>query len=192
VEIQVSLDPVDIEKQLRGVPYPGDGAVAVPASGEGKVGNRIEFEKERTGHLKEIGQEFVGGPFDDKRRKAVEHIEDPVALRFDDLMQRGAERIEPSLRIEGNRMEPIDLGKDRRMRGESEVDASPTVPDRLSGERLRKMAVIVQVIHLPDDIVAQAETLEHLIQPRKTAACRFGRCHALCLSRWRPLLALPS
>ena len=65
-------------------------------------------------------------------------------------------------------------------------------PDRLSGERLRKMAVIVQVIHLPDDIVAQAETLEHLIQRRKTAACRFGRCHALCLSRWRPLLALPS
>ena len=81
VEIQVPVDLVDIQQDLRGVPDPGDGAVAVPAAGECKVGDRVEFEEERTGHLEEVRQEFVGGPLDDERREIVEDVEDLPSLR---------------------------------------------------------------------------------------------------------------
>ena len=55
------------------------------------------------------------------------------------------------------------------MGGEAEVDAPPPVPDRLPGEGLGEVAVVIQAVHLPDDVVAQPEPLEHLVQRRKAA-----------------------
>jgi hypothetical protein len=55
------------------------------------------------------------------------------------------------------------------MGGKTKVDRPPAVPDRLPGERLREVPVIVEAVHLPDDIVAETQPLEHLVEGRKAA-----------------------
>jgi hypothetical protein len=61
--------------------------------------------------------------------------------------------------------------------GEPQIDAPPPVPDRLPDEGFRELDVVLQAIHLPDDIVAQPETLEYLIKRRKTAGNDSGWHH---------------
>ena len=102
------LDLVDVQQELRRVADPGDGAVAVPAAGEGEVGDRVEFEQKRTGHLEEVRQEFVGRPLDDERREAVEDVEDLPSLRLDDLVEGAAEGVEAGMGIDLDRFEPVD------------------------------------------------------------------------------------
>ena len=100
VEVHLPLDLVDIQQELRRVPDAGDGAVAVPAAGEGEVGDRVELEEERAGHLEEVREEFVGRPLDDERREVVEDVEDLPSLRFDDLVEAAAEGVEPGMGID--------------------------------------------------------------------------------------------
>ena len=63
------------------------------------------------------------------------------------------------------------------MGGEPQIDASTPIPDCLPDEGLCELDVVLQAIHLPDDIVAHPETLENLIQSGETAGNNSGWHH---------------
>ena len=169
LEVPLSLHLIDVQQELRGVPDPGDGAVAVPAAGEGEIGDRIELEQKRAGYLEEVREKFIRRPFDDERREAVEDVEDLPPLRLDDMVEVAAEGVKAGMGIDRDRFQPVDGRQDRGVGGKTKVDRPPVVTNRLPGEGLREVPVIVEAVHLPDDIVAEAQPLEHLIEGRKAA-----------------------
>ena len=184
VEVHAPVDPIDVQEELGRVPDPGDGPMAVAAAGEGEVGHRVEFEEEGAGHLEEVRQEFVGRPLDDERREAVEDVEDLPPLRLDDVVEVAAEGVEAGVGAHLDRGKAVERRQDGRVGCETEIDRPPPVPDRLPGEGLGEEGVILQAVHLPDDVVAQPEPLEHLIQRRQAAGntCRFHPSLFSCIT----------
>jgi hypothetical protein len=57
--------------------------------------------------------------------------------------------------------------KYRSVRSKAEIDCTPSISDGLLGKGFSEVPIIFEAVYLPDDIVAEAESLKHLIKGQK-------------------------
>ena len=84
--IHILFIRINIQKELRGIPYLCYRFEGMFASDQREECNSIEYEKERTGNLEEVTHHKVRSPCGLQFGKAVENIESIASFFFDKLM----------------------------------------------------------------------------------------------------------
>ena len=85
----------DIQKELGRIPDLLQGIKGVPAPQDGKIGHRIQNEKEGTGQVKEVPHEQVRRPGGLQLRQAVKNIEGIIPLFFNDVVDLHRKGLKP-------------------------------------------------------------------------------------------------
>jgi len=158
-----ALIVVDIQKDLCRLPDPGHGLEGMAPPEDGEIGHRIEFKKVRTSNDKEIANHQVRGPGQKEIGEGIEDIEHIPAFLADDIVHLGGKGFKSRIRIEFIYGHPAGI-EQGGMAGETHIDDPLVVPQRLLHEGEDKAAVIFDVVHLENDIVAAPEIIEDLVQ----------------------------
>jgi hypothetical protein len=176
----------DIQQQLRRVPDACHRARRVLPARQREVGHRVQLEQERAGDLEEIRQQLVRGPLHHQRREIVEDVEHLEPLLGDDPVDLAAERIEPRAWVHLDQLDARVGRQHGRMRGEAQIDQLSARLQRTRRERPDKVDVVLQLIHLPDHVVAQPQPLDHLVERLQPAGDDRFRFEDLFFHAHRP------
>jgi hypothetical protein len=101
--------------------------------------------------------------------EGVEEVERAASLGLDQVVDARGEVLESARRVEPVHFDVV-VGHQRRMLGEPDVQDAAALRARLGDERVEDGAEGVQVVHLPDDVVAQAEAVDGLVEPGDAGA----------------------
>ena len=129
-----------------------------------EIGDSLQVEEIGAGQHEEVGQHLVAVPVDDQVGETVKDVEGAAAALLDDAVNLQQERLEPLFGTESVDMGVRSFRYQRLMTGESKVD------DRLGGPQgvfvigLDDGEVVLDGIHLPDDVVARQDAPENLIE----------------------------
>jgi len=130
---------------------------------DGEVGHRVELKKIRACNNEEISDHEVSGPGQEEIGEGIEYIEHIPAFLADDIVHLGGKGFKSRIRVEfiDGRPAGIDQGG---MAGKTHIDDPLAVPQGLLHEGEDKAAVILDVVHLEDYVVAAPEVIEDLVQ----------------------------
>ncbi|MHC4991879.1 MAG: hypothetical protein ACYTGC_12955 [Planctomycetota bacterium] len=154
----------DVEEQLGGRRdgLGGAGRVLVPEQGE--VGDGLQVVQVRACQHEEVAEHLVGVPVHGKVGQAVEDVERPAAGFTQDIVNGGDEVLEALLRIELVDCGHLAFVEQGGVVGEAEVDElAPRGPGRLA-EGPDERLVLLDGLDLPDDVVADQNAVQHLVQ----------------------------
>ncbi|MPN01975.1 hypothetical protein SDC9_149188 [bioreactor metagenome] len=80
-------------------------------------------------------------------------------------MHRRGKALEPQRRVQFDDLDPVEVIEQRGMRSETEVDQPAPLVTGAFGERLNQRAVLGETVDLPDDVVAEPQTIEDAVEP---------------------------
>ena len=169
VDVEAILMAEDVDQQLRRPADRRDGIERVPVAQKGEVGHRVEVVQVRAGDHEEVPQHQVAVPVGREVREAVEDVEGAAARLLDHLVDPGGERFEAHFGMEGVDLRADPPGDELGVTGEAEVDEPLPAGDRVADERVDEGTVILDGVHLPDDVVAGQDPREDPVetgQPR--------------------------
>ena len=184
-DVQLILMAVDIVEQLGGVDDRRGGVERMMAAQQGEIGHRFQIVQIRAGQHEEIAQHLVAVPVGDQIGQAVEHVVGPASGLFDGFVNDGQERLEAIAGIEHLHFHPRPFRHQRRMASEMEIHQLAAPGAGVLAERFNQRHVIINAIHLPDDVIACHDPPEHPVQARQP------RAH-LCVNRRHHILPFTS
>ena len=136
----------------------------MPMTQHAEVGHRVEVEEPRAGQSEEVAEHAVRKPGLGEIRQAVEDVHGLAAGGLDHRMHLVDEGVEAVLGARGEHLGPAVIPEQRRMRGEAEIDQPPPLRARRPRIGQHECAIVVQRLHLPDDVVAARHAAEHRVQ----------------------------
>ena len=139
------------------------GRVAVPQQSE--VGDGFEIVEVRAREHEEVAEHLVGVPVGRKVGKTVEEVEGSPSGLFDHAVYVCDEALEAGLRMKLVNLRS-EIGREKRLVFcEPEVDQSSLRALRRLAVRRGKGQVVLDRVHLPDDVVAGQNAFQHSVQP---------------------------
>ncbi len=178
VDVETLLVAEDVDQQLRRAADRRDGVERVSVAQKGEVGHRVEVVQVRAGDHEEVAQHQVAVPVGREVREAVEDVEGTGPGLLDHLVDPGGERLEAHFGMKGVDLRPDPPVDELRVAGEAEVDEPFSAGDRVANERVDERAVVVDDVHLPDDVVARQDPREDPVEAGQPGAqrLRFRPC----------------
>ncbi len=176
--VQLALVAVDIAEQLRGVENRRGGVERVVCAHQREIGDRFKIVQIGAGQHEKIAQHLVAVPVRHQIGQAIEHVVSPPPAPFDGFVDFAQKRLEAVAGVERPHFRPWTFGHQRRMAGEMEIDQLPSFVAGVLAKRLDQRSVIVDAIHLPDDVVARHDPPKNPVQARYSGAdLRVDRRH---------------
>ncbi|OPY84406.1 MAG: hypothetical protein A4E72_02264 [Syntrophus sp. PtaU1.Bin208] len=154
---------IDIQEDLGRFPYSGDGSKRMVVAQQGEVGDSVELVEVGAGDPEEIADHQICSPGGQKIRKGVKNIKDPFTFAGRDVVNIRRKRFEAALRIKVIKGNPPVLFQERLMLGKTQVNNFPVFRKGALHERLDKGTVVRDGVNLPDDIVADSQTVYNLV-----------------------------
>ena len=166
----LSLEVVDVQKDLGGFTDAGHGLEGVAAPEDGKIGHRVELKQVRAGDHEKIADHQVRCPGQQQIREGIEDVEDVPSLLADDVVNLGGEGFEARVGVElvdGDLPGFLEQGG---VAGKTHVDDPLVVVEGLSDKGGDKAPVILDGIDLQDHVVACLQVAEDLVEPLDACA----------------------
>jgi hypothetical protein len=153
MDIVVALVMIDINKELGGVADARHCHKGMPVAQNRKISDCMQFEKKRAGDFKKIPNHQVVGPGEQKIRKAIKDVINPLPLLADDAVDPGRKRFEAFRGIQAVYHDVFGALQQRLMMGKAYIDNFLLLLAGLFHKRKNNPLIIVEGIQLPDDIV---------------------------------------
>jgi hypothetical protein len=170
MDIQLVFDVIQVDKHLGGIPDSGNRSVRVLSAPQGEISDGIQFMEIRACHAEEVRQEFIGRPIGNEGGEVVKNVENLSPFLFDDAIDLGAEGIETESGVDLLDDHPGQEAEYYRMGSELEPDDGAPASQGMPDEGFRDSEIVVELVHLPDDIVSKSQPVDHFIQSRNPTA----------------------
>ena len=186
----------DVHQDLGGAAHRVHGLGGVVAGEQREVGHRVELVQVRAGDHEEVAQHEVAVPVGGEIAEAVEDVERARSGRLDGAVDGVGEALEPE-----RRRDAVDLGARRLVEqglvaGEAEVDDAAPLGAGPGHEGQDERRVVVEVLDLPDHVVARPESLQDVVEGGDAGPGRIDGDHRGVWDRTRrspsPIAVLPA
>ena len=169
VYVHTVVGGVDVYQKLRRVAYARHGVEGVARAQQGEIRHRLQLVEVGTGHAEEVGHHLVCVPGRLQVAQAVKDVERALALGGYAVVYGHGEGLKAHVGVELKYLQSRPGGEQRLVVREVHVHHVPPVGDRPVGKGLGEKPVLGQLGDLPDDVVAHADVVEHLVRPRVSA-----------------------
>jgi hypothetical protein len=163
VDVQQLPGAVNVQKNLCGLPNPGQRVKRMVAAHQRKKGDCVHFKQIRTGHAEKVAHHQVRGPGALQLGQAVENIENAAALTGDDVVNPGCKRLEALVGVQ-RKGDRVPGGNKGGMLGETHIDQTAAVALCLFDEFCHENGIILQRGYLKDHIVSDPDVIEQRVQ----------------------------
>ena len=163
-----TVSPVHIQQQLGGIPDSRHRVKGVASPQQGEIGHRIQTEQIGTGHPEEISHHQVRVPDRLQGGKTVENVKGVPAFPGDPVINFYREGFKALIGIKGEDFQTLLGFKNRRMTGKPHVNQIAAVRDGLSCKGNGEKTEFLQILHLPDHVVAQPDGVQKPIHAGNT------------------------
>ena len=164
VDVHRGVRSVDVYHQLGRVAYARHGLEAVAAAQQREIGHRLQLVEVGAGHAEEVAHHLVGVPSRLQLAQAVEDVEAAGTLLSDAVVYGHGKRLEARVRVELIDLQPGHGVEQHFLPLEVDVHHVAPVGDRLGDKGQREKAEFLQPRNLPDDVVADAYIVQHLVR----------------------------
>ena len=182
VDIHRAVAHVDVYEHLGRVPDAGRSLKGVAPADYREVRHGVELIQIRAGHAEEVAHHLVRVPGDLQLGEAVEDVEGALPFFGYAVIYVHGEGLEAEHGVEFVHLQARLRTEHALVPGVVHVDEVAPVLERLLGKRLRKKPVFIQCRDLPNDVVAHADIVKHLIHAGVAARYSLKR-HSLRLLR---------
>ena len=149
------------------------------AADQPEVGDGVEFEQVGAGDLEEVPDGQIAAPGVEQRGQRVENVERAEPDLGDDLVHRAGEVLETQGRVQSVHLDAVEIVQQGAMLAEAQVDQSAALGSGPFGERLDELAVLGQVVDLPDHVVAEPQAVEDAVEAGDARAGPVVALHGL-------------
>ncbi len=167
-DVERPVVAVHVQQELRGVTDRAGRVRGVTVPEQPEVGDGLEIVQVGTGEREEVAEHLVGVPVDGEVGEAVEEVEGAPPRLLDHAMDVGNEVLEAVLRLQVMDLGPEVVRKEWLVLGEAEVDQPPPGAHGRLAVGLGEGQVVLDPVHLPDDIVAGEDALQQAVEPAHT------------------------
>ena len=164
MDVQSTALAVQLQEQLCRLGDGADGPGTMIVAEKREISHRLQVVEVRAGEREEVAQHRVRVPVGGQFRHAVEDVECAAAGVFDHGVDPGDEGLETLGRVQLVNLDPAVDADERRMAGKAKVDDLSPGLQPGPAEGLDHGQVVADSIHLPNNIVAGQNALEHLVQ----------------------------
>ena len=166
VDVHPLLVAEDVDQDLRRAADGRDAVDGVPVAKQREIGERLHLVEVGAGDHEEVAEHQVAVPVGGQVRQAVEDVAGALPRLLDHLVDPGREGLEPRLGVQAVDFRPAPLRHQLRVAGEPEVHEAPLRGERRCDEGPDEGLVVVDRLHLPDDVVAGQQAVEDAVQER--------------------------
>ena len=159
---------INIQKQLGGLPDPGNGIKGMFAPDDREISHRIQFKEIRTGYAEKISHHQICPPGRLQIRQTVKYIKRIPSFFCDHLMNRHRKWLKSFFRMKFPDFQTFHRLQKRRICGKPHINQIAPVPDSLFHIRHHKETIAFQIWYLPHDIVSQPNGIQCFIEPRNS------------------------
>jgi hypothetical protein len=158
------LVTVNVQKKLCGLGNGGGGVVGMVIPHDGEISDGLELEQIRAGQHEEVTDHPIAETIKGQVGHGVEHVQPALALLLDLLVNLRDKQLETRFGPEFKDLDAGFFGEKRRVAGKPEIDHFLLFLFRVRAKGVDERRVVGNGVHLPDNIVAGHDAVEHFVQ----------------------------